>query len=55
MSNISAHLPWNASSMLMKAAKTPITKDDPMARVKAIEQAILLLKLHYPNYFRQDE
>ena len=33
------------------AAQTPITRDDPLARVKAIEKAIERIKSQYPQFF----
>lgn len=45
-------LPPDASARLQRAAKTPIPPDDPLARVKAIEQAAQWARLKYPRYFR---
>ncbi len=47
-------LPGPAQLDLMRAAKTPITADDPLARVKAIEQAIKRIKSKYPSHFRKE-
>lgn len=46
-------LPKAAQDALKRAAATPITKADPMARSKAIDQAVRRLKREYPDYFRE--
>lgn len=48
-------LPLEAMLILQRAANTPITADDPLARVKAIEQAIQRVKREYPQMFNQEE
>ena len=45
-------LPSDAANLLKKAAKTPITKHDKLARVKAIDKAIDIIKSKYPKLFR---
>lgn len=45
-------LPVDAQIELMRAAQTPITEDDPLARRKAVDKAIERVKSRYPNYFR---
>lgn len=45
-------LPPDAIRALQEAAKTPITAADPLARVKAIEQATRRIKRTYPHLFR---
>lgn len=47
-------LPAEAVAQLQRAAKTPITADDPLARVKAIEQATKRIKRDYPHLFQQE-
>jgi hypothetical protein len=44
-------LPHAAADLLKAAAKTPITQNDPLARVKAIEKANQRIKDLYPHYF----
>jgi hypothetical protein len=44
-------LPQEAINLLKRAAQTPITPADPLARVKAIEKATQRIKTLYPNYF----
>lgn len=46
-------LPAAAVAMLQRAHQTPITADDPLARVKAIEQATRRIKLQFPQYFKE--
>ena len=46
-------LPAAAIALLQRAAKTPITADDPLARVKAIEQATKRVKQQYPSFFQE--
>lgn len=45
-------LPRDAVARLQRAARTPITEHDPLARVKAIEQAAQWARLKYPRSFR---
>lgn len=47
-------LPVECQLDLMRAAKTPITADDPLARVKAIEQATKRVKNKYPELFKKE-
>lgn len=47
--------PAAAVAQLQRAAQTPITEADPLARVKAIEQATQRIKQQFPHYFRKDE
>lgn len=44
-------LPRDAAKLLQQAAQTPITRADPLARVKAIEKAIERVKREYPPIF----
>ena len=48
-------LPRDAAKLLQQAAQTPITRADPLARVKAIEKAIELVKREYPQFFQTKE
>ena len=47
-------LPAPARAALQRAAQTPIPHDDPLARVKAINQTIQRLRRQYPDHFRKD-
>lgn len=47
-------LPQEAIDLLKKAAQTPITPADPLARVKAIEKANQRIKSLFPNLFKKD-
>jgi len=51
---VSEHLPFDARALLVRAAKTPITNGDPLARVRAIEQASDSVRHHYPYFFKKD-
>lgn len=46
--------PPAAREALQRAAQTPIPDDDPLARVKAIDQCIQRLRRQYPEFFRKD-
>lgn len=48
-------LPPAAVKLLQQAAQTPITRADPLARVKAIEKATERVKREYPQYFQIKE
>lgn len=48
-------LPAAAIALLQRAAKTPITAEDPLARVKAIEQATKRVKRDYPHLFQEQQ
>ena len=48
-------LPRDAAKLLQQAAQTPITRADPLARVKAIEKAIERVKREYPQFFQIKE
>lgn len=45
----------DAAKLLQQAAQTPITRADPLARVKAIEKAIERVKREYPQFFQTKE
>jgi hypothetical protein len=44
-------LPQEAIDLLKKAAQTPVTRADPLARIKAIEKTTQRIKDLYPNHF----
>lgn len=48
-------LPREAATLLQQAAKTPITRIDPLARVKAIEKAVERVKRDHPHLFQTKE
>lgn len=48
-------LPREAAKLLQQAAQTPITRNDPLARVKAIEKAVERVKRDHPQYFQTKE
>lgn len=45
-------LPPLAREQLQRAALTPVTEDDPFARVKAINRVLEHLQAQHPEYFR---
>ena len=47
-------LPLEAQRILMRAAQTPVTAADPLARTKAIEKATQRVKTQYPEYFQME-
>jgi hypothetical protein len=47
-------LPAEAVKVLQRAAKTPITPVDPLARLKAIDAAIDKVKRMCPECFRHE-
>ena len=48
-------LPTDAAKLLQQAAQPPITRADPLARVKAIEKAIERVKREYLQFFQTKE
>jgi hypothetical protein len=48
-------LPQEAATLLQQAAQTPITRNDPLARVKAIEKAVERVKRDHPQCFQTKE
>jgi hypothetical protein len=46
-------LPVEAQLELMRASLTPITRDDPLARIKAIEKATQRVKHNHPQFFKR--
>lgn len=48
-------LPAEAVAQLQRAALTPIPADDPLARVKAIEQVTKRIKREHPDLFKEPE
>lgn len=47
-------LPPGVSRALIKAAQTPVTPADPLARQRAIEEVSRHARLHYPQLFREE-
>lgn len=45
-------LPAEAVALLQRAAQTPVTARDPLARTKAIEQANQRIRLQFPHLFK---
>lgn len=45
-------LPIEAQRMLRRAAETPITEQDPLARRRAVDRAIERVQMLYPNHFK---
>jgi hypothetical protein len=48
-------LPADAVAQLQRAALTPITAADPLARVKAIEQTTRRIKVQHPQFFKVEK
>lgn len=48
-------LPPDAQATLMRAAATPTPEDDPMARIRAIDRAILRVRRTYPGRFNTEQ
>jgi len=46
-------LPPAAREALKRAAQTPVSEFDPLARVKAIEKCLERLRRQYPEHFRR--
>lgn len=56
MSQVAAPiLPPGVSAALKRAAQTPVTPADPLARQRAIEEVNRQARLRYPQFFREDE
>lgn len=49
-----AQLPESIRLALQAAAKTPVTPQMPLARVKAIEAVIAKARSEYPQYFTKE-
>jgi hypothetical protein len=47
-------LPQEAVDLLKKAAQTPVTRADPLARLKAIEKATQRIKSLFPKFFKKE-
>ncbi len=47
-------LPLEAQRILMRAAQTPVTAADPLARTKAIEKATQRVRSMFPTYFQTE-
>ena len=45
-------LPKEAQLELMRAAQTPITEQDPLARRKAIDKAVERVQAKWPQFFK---
>ena len=52
---LSAFLPRDAAMALLQAAETPITRYDPLARVKAIEKVTERIKAQYPHLYKEQQ
>lgn len=50
---LSEQLPYEARMTLVKAAQTPITRADPLARRKAIDAAMERIKARFPGLFNE--
>lgn len=50
---VSCHnlLPLDAQAMLRRAAATKVPESDPLARVRAVDQAIKRIKREHPHLF----
>lgn len=47
-------LPQHVREALRRAAQTPVTPADPLARVRAIEAAIERARRSYPEFFKKE-
>lgn len=52
---VSEHLPPQARLRLVRAAQTPIPDDDPLARVRAVNEASLFARLQNPELFKKED
>lgn len=51
---ISAVLPLDARMSLVRAAATPVTDEDPLARVRAVNEASKRIKFLHSNLFTKE-
>ena len=51
---VSEHLPFNVRMQLVRASQTPITNGDPLARVRAVDQASDHVRSQYPEFFQKE-
>lgn len=50
---LSRHLPLEAALILRRAAQTPVTDSDRLARIKAVEQANQKVRRLWPQFFQK--
>jgi len=55
MTTATTLLPPGVSAALMRAAQTPVTDSDPLARQRAIEEVNRKARLRHPEYFREED
>jgi hypothetical protein len=53
-SPVSNHFPPTVRDALVRASQTPIPDYDPLARIKAIEQATKRAHQSVPHFFKKD-
>jgi hypothetical protein len=54
MVELSTLLPFDAAMMLKLAAQTPVTANDPLARVRAVEEAVERIKRNNTERFHDE-
>jgi hypothetical protein len=52
---VSNHFPPQIRDALVRASQTPLEPLDPLARVRAVDQAIRRARLAHPELFRPEE
>ena len=52
---LSSQLPFDIRAALARAAATPVTDQDPNARVKAIDKVMERARSTHPQLFRRQE
>jgi hypothetical protein len=50
---VSVHLPFDLRAALVRAAQTPVTRSDPLARRRAIDEVTARAKRVQPYLFRE--
>lgn len=51
---VSQLLPFDARMALVRAANTPVTEYDPLARQIALEEVQAMIKARFPEFFVKD-
>ena len=50
---VATHLPFDLRAALVRAAETPVTRSDPLARRRAIDEVTARAKRMQPYLFRE--
>lgn len=51
---VSEHLPFEARTTLVRASQTPVPHGDPLARVRAVDEASEKIRYQFPRFFHSE-